>query len=150
MTSNFISKISKVNPFILITISFVVGLAVMYLYFQPKLAYKEKTAKNWANIANKNHKETLSFKDQLASTSAQLASASAEIKTLLNRPPEVIYKTQYVETPAQQNEVTNSLNNSSSQTFCNPDQLGGQWCYSGNTQTHCTPNGIGGMYCQKL
>ena len=45
-----IKKINKVSPFGLLALGFVVGMAVMYLYFQPKLAYQTKTASDWKNL----------------------------------------------------------------------------------------------------
>lgn len=121
----YLDKTKLVNTIGLLILGFVVGLTVMYIYFQPKLANQEKISSENKTLASQNKKEALSYKEQLAS-------ASAEIKTLLNKPPEVIYKTQYVETQAQQN------NDTSNAAFCYPDGSGGEWCRTsgGNTQ-HC-------------
>lgn len=103
-----IKKINKVSPFILLAIGFVVGVIVMFLYFQPKLAYQEKTARDFANVANKNQTLASQNKKEAVSYKVQLASASAEITSLLNKPAQVIYKTntQYVQEPASPQTVT--------------------------------------------
>jgi hypothetical protein len=72
----YIKKLIKVNHFGLLIVGFVLGLVAMYLYFQPKLVYQGETASAWANIADQNKKEADTYK-------IQLASASAEITTLL-------------------------------------------------------------------
>ncbi len=87
----YTKKINKVSISFLV-VGFIVGLAVMYLYFQPKLAYQEKLANNNQTLANQNHNEAVSYKGQLAST-------SAELKALQNKPtptPQIIYKTDTV------------------------------------------------------
>lgn len=83
----YVKSIKKINTFSLLAIGFVVGFIVMYLYFQPRLAYQTKLAKDWANTANQSQKEVISYKEQLAS-------ASSQIQTLLNKPPQVEYRTQ--------------------------------------------------------
>jgi len=124
----YIKNINKINPFTVLVTGFGLGLVVMYLYLQPKLADQTKKTNNWQNTANKNQTlinqnqaEIISYKEQIASTSAQ-------IKTLLSKPPQVEYKTQYVENP----------NDTSTESYCYPDGSGGEWCRSngGNTQ-HC-------------
>jgi len=141
----YLNRLKKINPFGLLIIGFIIGMIIMFLSIQPKLAYQGKTARDWANVVNKNqtlasqnHKTDLYYENLL---NKQLASASAQIKTLLNTPPKVVYKTQtqYVEQPAQPQDTS---------SHCNPDLLGGQNCYSNSgTYTHCTSNLIGGMNC---
>jgi hypothetical protein len=46
----YIKKLNKVSHFGLLVIGFVVGLAVMYFYFQPK--FNGYTAKEWENNYN--------------------------------------------------------------------------------------------------
>jgi len=82
--------IQKLKALGLPVIGFCLGVMGMFIFFQPKLAYEEKIAKSWENIANQNQK--------------QLASASAELQALQTAPtptPEIIYKTQYVQPPQQ-------------------------------------------------
>ncbi len=125
----------------------VVGLVSMYFYLQPKLSYEQAQTVYWKytaslkqTVVDQKQGEIQIYKNQLASTDAQLASASAQIKTLSNRPPEVIYKTQYVQQSTQDNTYD--------PTNCYPDQLGGQYCRSlSGKQTHCVSNLIGGMIC---
>jgi hypothetical protein len=121
---------------ILLAIGIVVGLAVMYLYFQPKLAYQEKIARNWANIASKN--QTLATKNlkDAVTYKGQLASASAEIKTLLNKPPQVIYKTQYVQTPADYvaPKPVTYFSAGNGQSYGS----NGSWCFPNGTTTTCS------------
>lgn len=71
-------------------IGFILGLTVMYLYFQPKLTYQGKSVKDWAIIANQNHNEAVT-------NERQLASVSAALQTFLNAPtptPEIKYVAQ--------------------------------------------------------
>ena len=89
-TKKHIKKINKVNPFILLAIGFVVGLAVMYLYFQPKLAYQEKTANKNQTLATQSHNEAVSYKGRLASVSAELKA----LQTAPTPTPEIKYVTQ--------------------------------------------------------
>jgi hypothetical protein len=131
-----IKKINKVSPFGLLAIGFVIGLVVMFLYFQPKLAYQEKIARNWANIASKN--QTLATKNlkDAVTYKGQLASASAEIKTLLNRPPQIEYRTQYVDTPADENppKPVTYFSAGNGQLFGS----NGSWCFPNGTTTTCS------------
>lgn len=135
-----------INSFALLTIGFVVGLAVMYLYFQPKLMYQGETVKDWAKKDIECEPYANLKRLLLNVCEDKLASAGAELKTLQNKPPQVEYKTQYIETPAQNTSSQNSY------TQCNSDLIGGQNCttyHSGGnpTFTHCTSNLIGGMNC---
>lgn len=136
------NKINKVSHLSLLIIGFIMGLVIMYLYFHPKLAYQEKTARDFVNVANKNQTLANQNKKEADTYKGKLASASAEIQTLLNKPPQVIYKTntQYIQTPAQDTGTTN----------CRPDYAGGMYCTSDTTgvQTHCRSNYAGGMICE--
>ncbi len=69
-------NINKVSISLLI-VGFIVGIVVMYLYFQPKLAYQEKLTNSTQTLANQNHNEAVSYKDQLASASAELKALQA-------------------------------------------------------------------------
>jgi len=153
----YIKKISKASTFGILITGFIIGLATMYLYIQPKLSYQGKSVVDWVdvakkneNLANQNQIEAISYKEQLASTSAQLASASAQVKTLLARPPQVKYitQTEYVQQPIQDQPVQPQSTSSN----CEPDYdgMGGQRCTTNTgVVTHCDPNydGMGGMRC---
>jgi uncharacterized protein YneF (UPF0154 family) len=51
------SKFKNLISIGLLVIGFIAGLFVAYSYYQPKLAYQEKTAQVWASEANKNQKQ---------------------------------------------------------------------------------------------
>ena len=87
----YIKKINKVSTFTVLATGFIVGLVVMYLYIQPKLTNQIKKTNDWQNTANQNQTEIISYK-------AELASASAQLKTLQDKPtptPIIKYITKY-------------------------------------------------------
>ncbi len=98
----YIKRINKVS-ISLSVIGFIVGLVVTYLYFQPKIAYQEKIANENQTQADQNHNEAVSYKERLASV-------SAEIKTLQNKPPQVEYRTQTQFVPAPDHSVEDKQN----------------------------------------
>jgi hypothetical protein len=136
------TKLHSAKPLNLMVVGFIVGLAVMYLFFQPKLAYQGKTAQDWAKVVSKNQDIANSNHDadtiNVLLLTQKLASATAEIKTLQNQPPKIEYQTQYVQTPAQDTSLR-----------CSSDYNGGQYCNSSDgTRLHCTTNYAGGMNCR--
>ena len=138
-----IIKLNKISPFSLLAVGFIAGLVIMYLFFQPKLILQEKTARDFANVANKNQTIANQNKKEADTYKGKLASASAEIKTLLNAPPKIEYRTvtqtQYVKQPAPPQSTSSN---------CSPDYAGGMYCTSNTgVQTHCTSNYVGGYNC---
>lgn len=98
-----INRISKINPFGLLAIGLVVGIVIMYLYFQPKLAYQGKTAKDWSNLATENMNTTQEYSQKLSDLNKKYASVSAALQTLLNAPTPTP-KIQYIDkTPSHPN-----------------------------------------------
>jgi len=134
---NNLNKIYKISPFGLLAIEFVVGLLVMYLYYQPKLTDQVKTTNKWVASSNQYNKWAGEWK-QLYFTSSE------KLKALQNKPtptPQIVYQTQtqYVQEPAQ---------NTNTALRCNSDLLGGEYCTSSTgVRTHCTSNLLGGMNC---
>lgn len=95
----------KVSTLSLLLVSFIAGLMVTYLYFQPKLIYQGKTAEEWSNVAGKEHALAVQSQKEASTSSLLLASASAQIKTLLAIPPKIEYRTQYVQAQPSTNLV---------------------------------------------
>jgi C1A family cysteine protease len=93
--------------------------------------------------------------DQITKLSSENASESAQIKTLLAKPPQIKYvtQTQYVEQPVQEEPVqVQPVQPAVTSTDCEPDYdgMGGQICRTNTgVTTHCDPNynGMGGMSC---
>lgn len=82
----------KIRPLGLLAIGFIVGLLVMYLYFQPKLTYQGKTAQQWASLSNQYQKWATEWKQTDFSDYYQL-------RTLQRKPtptPKIVYQTQTV------------------------------------------------------
>ncbi len=124
-------KNNPVHNFGLLIIGIVVGLIVMYLYFQPKLAYQKKMVKEWSNVSSKNQTLASQKQKDIDDYKVQLASASAQIKTLQDRPPQVEYRTQtqYVQTPPRQAQKQPVTYNRSGDVMFGSD---GSFCYGGN------------------
>lgn len=66
-----IKKISKFSSIGLLAIGFIVGVAVMYLYFQP-IAYQGKTAQEWATLYSSNEKTNKDLGKQLESAKKEI------------------------------------------------------------------------------
>ena len=119
--------------YLALLVGVIVGAFVSYLYFQPKITMQEKIVSELRVDANQNQIDVLTYK-------SQLASASAELTSLLAKPsptPRVVYKTEYVQSQ-----------DSGGSTNCRPDYAGGMYCSSSSgVQTHCTSNYAGGMNC---
>jgi predicted PurR-regulated permease PerM len=56
------NKVNKAKPLYLMIIGFILGLAVMYLFIQPKLTYQGKSVVAWATTANKATNENAQLK----------------------------------------------------------------------------------------
>ena len=69
---NNLNSIYKFSSFGLLAIGFFAGLAVMYLYMQPKLAYQGKTAKAWASEANGNQQNATFYREGWLSAMSKL------------------------------------------------------------------------------
>ncbi len=81
-------------------VGFVFGMLVMYLFIQPQVISKEKQTKIYSDQIVKNQNLVTQNKEEISSCKSQLASTSAQIEVLVNRPdptPQVIYKTQIKE-----------------------------------------------------
>lgn len=124
-----IKKIYKASPFGLLALGFIVGIVVTVLYFQPKLAYQGKTAKDWAGIDRVDSSEAdiltkssvacakdpsskacdpilyASYSTAMCGKSPDKTASAAEIvwrfKHCPAPTPIIEYKTQYVQEPAQ-------------------------------------------------
>lgn len=81
-----LKQIKKINPLGLLALGFVVGLAVMYLYLQPKLTYQGKSVVDWASVATKNMNTTKEYSQKLSDLNKKYASVSAALQTFLNAP----------------------------------------------------------------
>jgi hypothetical protein len=128
-TKECITKIKKINPFGLLAIGVLAGLVIMYLYFQPKLK----------DLANKNQTLVSQSRQETASYTEQLASASARIQSLLNQPkptPQVKYVTQYqtVTETAPKQTVTYYPVGNTGQSYGSD----GSWCYPNGSSVYCT------------
>ncbi|MEI6690829.1 MAG: hypothetical protein WCL07_03725 [bacterium] len=112
-----------------------VGMLLSYLYFQPLMVAQKKVVSDLENRTNE-------YQAELATSSEQLASASAQVEVLLARPtpkPQVVYETQTEYVPSKPKNTT---------TNCTSDYAGGMYCYSSDgSQKHCTSNYAGGMNC---
>ncbi len=125
------------NEKVWITSLITIGVFSLIVLFGNKLNSQNsqitKLHKTLIEEQTQNQKEILFYKEQLASVEAQ-------IKTLLNKPTQVEYRTQYVQEPTP---YTNT------NMRCNSNLLGGQTCTSDTGERiNCTPNGIGGMNCR--
>jgi hypothetical protein len=162
-----IKKMSKFSSIGLLFIGFIIGLFVMFLYFQPNLAYRGHTIQGWEQI-DKGDKQNANFWSERATacendpssdgcnpilnlmltktscdsfTSTSAAAIVWRYKHCPTPTPIVEYKTQtqYVEQPAQPQSTSSR---------CTPDYAGGMYCTSDTgVRTHCTSNYAGGYNC---
>jgi len=137
------------SSFGLFLFGLITGAVIMIFLYNPK--YQGKTAKEWADDANgwkKNYNDVQAGikaceKDPNSSDclTAQILEGVFVPTPQPSPAPIIIYKTQYVESPAQ--------NSDSSAMHCRPDYVGGAYCDSDSgVQTHCTSNYAGGFNCQ--
>lgn len=66
------SKLKNYSSIGLLLIGFIIGLIVMYLYIQPKLAYQERTAREWTSKANKSQQQADFYKKNWFSAMSKL------------------------------------------------------------------------------
>lgn len=151
-----LQDIKKINAVTLLVVGFTIGAIVMHFFYQPKFLSQQQAMMDLLNKptptpippfqydVSKAINAGYSYYDVMKYIEQNEASHSAiQVINVPNVAPTPIveYRTQYVETPAQDTGDT-SLR-------CYSDLLGGQYCNSDSgNRIHCTPNGIGGMNCR--
>lgn len=88
---------TKLGGLFLFILGLLIGLFIMQIYYQSVMVYQGKTARDWANLTNDNQILVNKSQKEVSACNFKLASASAQIKMLLDKPipaPQVVYRTQ--------------------------------------------------------
>jgi hypothetical protein len=80
------NKSIKLSTLGLLIIIFFAGIIVTYIYLEPQLSYKGKSAQVWAALDTKDMNSYNAESQQLSNLNKKYASVSAALQALLNAP----------------------------------------------------------------